>query len=172
NWTASASATWLTITPSGSTPGALNVSVDTSHLASGTYNATITISALGQTNAPQVISVTLSVTNLVLFSSFADGTMNGWAFSPLGFASNWSVANSALEYSGGGHTQVYAGDAGWTNYDLSVAVKLATLNDYPGGIRARINPSTGGGYAVWLYPAEHAIKLFHNSAWNIDTGLT
>ena len=84
-------------------------------------------------------------------------------FSPLGLGSNWSVSNGALQYNGDGHTQVYAGDSGWTNYNLNVAVKLATLNDYPGGIRGRIDPTTGAGYAVWLYPVEGVIKLFRNT---------
>ncbi len=140
-------------------------------LVTGTYTGLITVSAPGTTNGPQTISVSLLVTNLWLFSNFADGTMNGWAFSPLGFASNWSVSNNALQYNGGGHTQVYAGDAGWTNYNLNVSVKLATLNDYPGGIRGRLNPSTGAGYAVWLYPTEGLVKLFRNTAWDIDSGL-
>ncbi len=171
NWSASSNAGWLTVTPSGTTPGTLSVSVNASGLAIGTYTGTITVSSPQATNGPQTISVSLVVTNLYLFSNFADGTMNGWAFSPLGFASNWSVANSALQYNGGGHTQVYAGNSGWTDYTLNVAVKLASLSDYPGGIRGRLNPSTGSSYAAWLYPAEGVIRLFRNSAWNIDTGL-
>ena len=172
NWTATSDASWLTVTPSGTTPGVLSVSANTSGLAVGTYAGTITVSSSGAANPPQTISVTLTVTNLLLSDDFSDGTMNGWAFSPLGLIPNWSVANSALQYNGGGHTQVYAGSSGWTDYDLTVAVKLSTLSDYPGGIRGRLNLSTGGGYAVWLYPAEGVIKLFRNSAWNIDSGLT
>ncbi|MGH9517154.1 MAG: N,N-dimethylformamidase beta subunit family domain-containing protein [Terriglobales bacterium] len=172
SWTASSSAPWLIASPnSGSTPATLNVSVNAAGLTAGTYTGTVTITAAGATNPPQTINVSLSVTNLLLFSNFSDGTMNGWAFSPLGFASNWSVANGALQYNGGGHTQVFAGNSSWTDYTLNVAIKLASLNDYPGGIRARLNPATGAGYAVWLYPHEGLIKLFRNTAWNIDTGL-
>ncbi|HTT17835.1 MAG TPA: N,N-dimethylformamidase beta subunit family domain-containing protein [Candidatus Sulfotelmatobacter sp.] len=173
NWAASSNAAWLTATPSsGSTPTTVSISVNAAGLSAGTYTGTITVSASGTNNPPQTISVTLTVTNLLLFSNFSDGTMNGWAFSPLGFASNWSVSNGLLQYNGGGHTQVYAGDSAWTNYNLNVAIKLSTLNDYPGGIRGRLNPSTGAGYAVWLYPAQGLIKLFKNTAWDIDTGLT
>ncbi|MCU1306235.1 MAG: hypothetical protein JWN45_930 [Acidobacteriaceae bacterium] len=172
NWTASSNATWLSASSnSGTTPTTVSISVDVSSLTAGNYTGTITITAPGATNPPQTITVSLSVTNLLLFSNFADGTMNGWAFSPLGFTSNWSVANGALQYNGGGHTQVFAGDSGWTDYTLNVAVKLATLNDYPGGIRGRLNPATGSGYAVWLYPHEGLVKLFRNTAWNIDSGL-
>ena len=171
NWTASSNANWLVVAPSGTTPTALSVSVNSSQLATGTYSGTITISAAGSNGGPQTITVSLVVTNLWLFSNFADGTMNGWAFSPLGLASNWSVSNGVLQYNGGGHTQVYAGDSGWANYNLNVSVKLAALSDYPGGIRGRLSPTSGAGYAVWLYPSEGVIKLFRNTAWNIDSGL-
>lgn len=172
NWTASSSAPWLIASPnSGSTPASVAVSVNAAGLTAGTYTGTVTITSAGATNPPQTINVSLSVTNLLLFSNFSDGTMNGWAFSPLGFASNWSVANGALQYNGGGHTQAFAGNSIWADYTLNVAVKLASLNDYPGGIRGRLNPATGAGYAVWLYPHEGLIKLFRNTAWNIDTGL-
>jgi hypothetical protein len=172
SWTASSNQSWLSASPSsGTTPATVSISVNTSGLAAGNYTGTITISSSGATNLPQTITVSLTVTNLLLFSNFAGGTMNGWAFSPLGFDSNWSVSNNALQYNGGGHTQVFAGDSAWTDYSLNVAIKLATLSDYPGGIRGRLNPNTGAGYAVWLYPTEGLIKLFRNQAWDIDTGL-
>ena len=172
SWTAASNQSWLNISvSSGTTPATVSISVNTSGLAAGNYTGTITISASGATNPPQTINVSLTVTNLLLFSNFADGTMNGWAFSPLGFDSNWSVSSNALQYNGGGHTQVFAGDSAWANYSLNVAIKLASLSDYPGGIRGRLNPSTGAGYAAWLYPAQGLIKLFRNQAWDIDTGL-
>jgi hypothetical protein len=173
NWTASSSASWLVLNPSsGTTPQTISVSVNGTGLAGGTYTGTITISAPSATNQPQTIPVTLTLTNTLLFSNFADGTLQGWAFSPLGLASNWSVVNQSLRYNGNGHTQVYAGNSAWTNYTLNVAIKLATLSDYPGGIRGRVNPSTGAGYAVWLYPTEGVIRLYKNVAWDIDDGFT
>jgi hypothetical protein len=171
NWTASSNASWLIVTPSGTTPSSLTVSINATQLTTGTYSGVITINAPGSTTGPQTVSVSLVVTNLWLFSNFADGTMNGWAVSPLGLGSNWSVSSAALQYNGHGHTQLYTGDSGWTNYNLNVAVKLATLNNYPGGIRGRVNPNTGAGYAVWLYPVEGVIKLFRNTGWSIDSGL-
>ncbi len=56
---------------------------------------------------------------------------------------------------------------------MSADITLANLSNYPGGIRGRVNLATGASYAVWLYPADHTIKLFRTTAWNIDTaGLT
>ena len=65
SWMASDNAAWLTLTPvSGSNSGTVTASVNTSGLAAGTYNATITVTASGSTNSPQQIpvSLTLSVT--------------------------------------------------------------------------------------------------------------
>jgi len=172
-WTATANVPWLSMTPiSGTMPQTMSVSVNAAGLAVGSYKGTITVSASGATNTPQTISVQLTVTNLLLFSNFADGTMNGWAFSPLGLNGNWSVINQSLQYNGNGHTQVYAGNSAWTNYTVSAAIKLETLSDYPGGIRGRVNPSTGAGYAVWLYPTEGLIRLYKVVAWNIGLGYT
>lgn len=173
NWTASSSAPWLTLSSaSGIAPSVITAQADTNGLGIGTYSANITIAAPGVANSPQVIPVTLTVSGLLMSSDFNDGTMQGWAISPLGRASNWSVVAGAAQYNGGGHTQVYAGDANWTDYDLQVDVKLATTSDYPGGIRGRVNAVTGASYALWLYPNEKLLRLYRTVGWNIDSGFT
>jgi hypothetical protein len=176
NWTASSNESWLSASPSSGTtpssPSSVSISVDASGLAIGTYTGTITISSSGATNPPQTIPVSLTVANLLISTNFANSSLDGWAFSPLGLSSNWSFANSALQFNGGGETQVYAGNSAWTDYSVNVAFKLATLVDYPGGIRGRVNPATGGGYAAWLYPSEGVIKLWRCAAWDIDNELT
>jgi N,N-dimethylformamidase beta subunit-like, C-terminal/Domain of unknown function (DUF4082)/Bacterial Ig domain/Viral BACON domain/3-keto-disaccharide hydrolase len=172
SWSASVSAPWLIVSAaSGTTPASLSVSVNTASLTGGIYTGTVTVTAPGAANSPQVISVTLTLTSLLLSSNFNAGTMDGWAFSPLGLATNWTVVNQALQYNGGGHTQVYAGNSAWADYTVQADIKLATLNDYPGGIRGRVNPSTGAAYTVWLYPHEGLLKLYRNTAWNIDAGV-
>ncbi len=64
-WSASDNASWLTLnTTSGTTTtetDPITVSVNTSGLSAGTYNATITISASGATNTPRTVPVTLTV---------------------------------------------------------------------------------------------------------------
>ncbi|MGE5323156.1 MAG: N,N-dimethylformamidase beta subunit family domain-containing protein, partial [Actinomycetota bacterium] len=172
-WTASASASWIVLSAaSGSTPATLSVSVNPIGLAAGTYTGTVTVTPSGGATGPQTINVSLTVTGLLLSSNFNDGTMAGWAISPLGLASNWSVINGALQYNGGGHTQVYAGDSSWTDYSVEADIKLSTTSDFPGGIRGRVNPATGAAYTLWLYPSEGLIKLFSNVTWNIDSGFT
>jgi hypothetical protein len=110
---------------------------------------------------------------LLLSDDFNDGNFNGWTVSPLGFAAGWSVVNGVLNYNGGGHTQLYRGDAAWTDYTFDTTVRLVTGSNFPGGIRARVNPTTGAGYAVWLYPASGQVVLYRATGWNIDSpGLT
>ena len=111
--------------------------------------------------------------SVLLQDDFNDGTADGWIVSPLGHATGWNVVNEAYTFDGSGHTQSYAGSADWTDYTLEVDFRLSSLNNYPGGIRGRVNPTTGAGYALWLYPATGEVKLFRATGWNIDSpGLT
>lgn len=169
NWAASSNVSWLQVSAaSGTAPSVLNISVNTSGLTPGAYTGTIIISASGANGSPQTIPVTLNMTGILLQSSFSSGTLTGWAYSPLGLASNWSISNNTLSYNGGGATQIYAGNANWQDYTVQTDFLLISASDYPGGIRARINPSTGASYAAWLYPAEGVIKLWRTTAWNIN----
>ncbi|HKD13774.1 MAG TPA: hypothetical protein VKE71_04435 [Candidatus Angelobacter sp.] len=173
NWSATTTGSFLSLSSTaGAAPSTTNVQASISGLGMGTYSGSVTVTGPGAQSSPQTVPVTLNVSGLLMSSNFSDGTMQGWAISPLGKAQNWTVANSAIQYNGGGHTQIYAGDGAWANYDLQVAVKLATLSDYPGGIRGRVNPNSGASYALWLYPNEKLIKLYRTVAWNIDSGFT
>jgi len=172
NWSASVSANtpWLTLSSySGTAPSSTNVQASISGLGAGTYTGSITITAPGALSSPQTIPVTLTVSGLLMSST---GTLQGWANSPLGLAQDWSIVNGAIQNNGGGHTQIYAGDGNWANYDMKVGIKLASLLDYPGGIRGRVNPSSGASYALWLYPNERIVRLYRTIAWNIDSGYT
>jgi len=64
SYTIATSAAWLSATPtSGTTPGSISVGVNTSGLAVGTYNGTVTVTATGASNSPQTIAVTFNVTS-------------------------------------------------------------------------------------------------------------
>jgi Domain of unknown function (DUF4082)/Bacterial Ig domain/Viral BACON domain len=172
SWTASASASWLTISASsGTTPSTITVSANTSGLASGSYSGTITITSAGAPNSPQTVPVSVTVANILMASNFGTQGLQGWAFSPLGLSAGWTVANQSAQYSGSGNTQIYAGNSGWTDYTLAVPIKLLSANNWPGGIRGRMNPATGAGYAVWLYPTQGLVILYRTSAWSIDQSL-
>jgi hypothetical protein len=172
NWTATVSANtpWLTLSAaSGTAPSTINVQTNVSGLGVGNYSGSINVSAPGVLNSPQNIPVTLTLSGLLLSST---GSLQGWANSPLGLAQDWSIVNGTIQNNGGGHTQLYAGDGNWTSYDLKADIKLSSLSDYPGGIRARVNPSSGASYALWLYPNEGIVRLYRTVAWNIDSGFT
>ena len=104
----------------------------------------------------------------LLEDDFASGLTN-WTPSPLGLFSNWSGASGTASYNGGGHTQIYTGDDEWANYSFEVKFRLANGSNHPGGIRGRVDTTTGESYAAWIYPADGVIKLFRTAAWNIDT---
>ena len=62
SWTAKASDAWLSISPaSGTAPTAASVSVSPAALSAGTYNGSIQLSAVGASNSPLSIAVTLTV---------------------------------------------------------------------------------------------------------------
>src|SRR2546426_12679870 len=69
NWTASVSASWLSISPaSGATTtqtDVITVTVNPTGLTSNIYTAPVTISALGATNSPQQVLITLAIKTLV-----------------------------------------------------------------------------------------------------------
>ncbi len=172
-WTATSTVPWLTVTPSsGSGAATLTVTAKTAGLGSGAFSGAVKVSSTNASNSPLSIPVSLAINGVLMGDTFASGTLAGWAYSPLGLASDWSVVNSAVHFNGAGHTQIYAGDAAWTDYTVQASIKLASLANYPGGIRGRINPSTGASYAVWLYPNSSVIRLYKTQQWNIDAGFT
>ncbi len=107
SYTVTPSATWLVGAPtSGSTPGNINVSINTTGLVVGTYSGSLSVAATGAGNTPFSVPVTLTVTppSLVTSStsvSFAY-TLGGTAPGSLnvsvtstGAALSYTVAKSA-----------------------------------------------------------------------------
>lgn len=140
SYTASASTQsgggWLSVTPSGTTPGVLTVSVNPAGLAPATYQGTITVSSAGASNSPQTASVTLNITaapSLVLSpTSLTFGFQQGGSAPP---AQNVSVTStgsvlsfsaSASTTSGGNWLSVSPG-SGNTPGTVSVSVSPGSL---------------------------------------------
>jgi hypothetical protein len=62
NWTASESASWLSVSPgSGTNAGTITVTPDVTGLAAGTYTTDVTVAAAGAGGSPKTIPVTLTV---------------------------------------------------------------------------------------------------------------
>jgi hypothetical protein len=63
-YTATTSAAWLKASQtSGTTPGSVAVSVNSTGMTAGTYTGTVNITAAGASNSPQTVAVTFVVTN-------------------------------------------------------------------------------------------------------------
>src|SRR6185437_4146228 len=152
-YTVSSDSAWLLVSSSsGSTPGNLNASVNPSGLALGSYSGHIIITAPGVSNSPLSIPVRLEVLTSDLSENFVNAS-NGWIVSPMGLGTGWSVSNGVYSHSGLGLSQSCTGNSNWSDYVMDANIKLSSLSNWPGGIRSRVDPSTGAGYAVWLYPA-------------------
>ncbi len=62
SWSASSSASWLTVSPaSGTGSGTLTLGINTAGLTAQTYNGAITVTASGAANSPQTIAAALTV---------------------------------------------------------------------------------------------------------------
>ena len=150
---ASSDGTRMTVQIPGGAPGSVNVTASNSGGTATLANGLTYMNAAG-----------------ILFSdSFNSGTLNNWNVSPLGLFSNWSATSDLADYNGGGPTQIFAGQATWSNYTVETKFQVFSDQNYPGGLRGRVNLSTGACYAVWIYPASNALKLLYVTAWDIDS---
>jgi glucose/arabinose dehydrogenase/PKD repeat protein len=140
NWTASESASWLTVTPaSGTAPSTLTASVSTAGLAPGTYTAPITVTAAGATGSPKTVNVTLVVSAAPPVLTVSP--------SSLSFTATQGGANPAAQTvnvtNGGG------GTLSWTASDnqpwLSVALASGTGAGTP-SVSANIAGLAAGTY--------------------------
>jgi hypothetical protein len=152
NWTSSDDAAWLAFTPTTGLLGAeVEVTVDPTGLAAGTYSGLITITAAGVTGSPQAVSISLAVKTPAQdqppFGEFAtpkrDSTVSssipvtGWVLDDVGVTSV-EIYRSPL--TGEGTKLVYIGDALFVEGarpDIEAA-----FPDYPANYRA------GWGYML------------------------
>jgi hypothetical protein len=102
SWTATDDATWLTLSPtSGTAPSAVTLSVNTSGLAAGTYNGTITITAAGATNSPVSVPVTLTVNAVsaqLLINGGFEGSASPWTLSVFTWTGTGSFPHTGAGY--------------------------------------------------------------------------
>lgn len=118
NWQVSATVSWLTCSPtSGTGTGVITVTPNGTGLTPGSYTGSISVSATGASNSPQVIPVTLKVyasTNSPIgsFDSPADGVtgitgsiaVTGWVLDDIGVESVkiYRQENGGMVYIGDG----------------------------------------------------------------------
>jgi hypothetical protein len=110
----------------------------------------------------------------ILFQdAFNLASLSNWTASPMGLFGNWTAAQDLADYNGGGHTQLFAGSSAWTDYTVQARFNVFSISNYPGGLRGRVNLSTGAGYEAWILPNSRQIVLYRTTGWSIDSpGLT
>lgn len=134
----------------------------------------------------------LSALNVISFAGtlvedFDDGDAEGWERSPQNEDNDdvfWGVVDGEMMFDPQGQDWAaaisqmnFVGTPGtpnveeWTDYEVSVDVKLTDMGNYPGGIRARVDLETGGHYVLWLYPGRSEMTLYKGPGWDINTGL-
>jgi len=118
NWTAAGSNDWLTVTPgSGTDSGVLTIAIARTDLSPGTYQGTVTVTALGATNNPQTITVNYQVYDAAANPPFGyfekpEGGTVASAIAVTGWAlDNTGVASVKIYYGTGLADRAYIGDA-------------------------------------------------------------
>ena len=134
NWSATASATWLSVAPVlGTAPSTLSVLVSPAGLSAGTYTGSVQISAAGASNSPVSVTVTLTVVPaaavlLVSPQAFTFSYMVGGA---LPASQKASITNN----SGGALSWTASASAAWVGLSSASGTAPATLS-------VSVNPAT------------------------------
>jgi hypothetical protein len=101
NWSVSDDATWLNLSQlSGSDSGTVTLSVDIAGLTAGAYNANLTITAIGSTNSPVIIPVTLTINAPPLPETLTLLVPNGGDILPSGgtYAICWKAPSNVVKF--------------------------------------------------------------------------
>ncbi len=139
SYTIATSAAWLTATPtSGTTPGSISVGVNTSGLAVGTYNGSVTVTATGASNSPQTIAVTFNVTSSTPSLTLSPTTLT---YSYTIGATTPASQNVSVTSSGSALNYTVTTSAAWLT-------ATPTSGTTPGSISVAVNTS---GLAVGTY---------------------
>ncbi len=152
-WTATSNSGWLVLSPtSGADNGggsSVGVSIDTTGLAPGTYNGTVSLSAGGNgavQNSPQTVPVTLTVTGFTV-----SGTANACADS--GCSTSVPLAGATVTLTGNGPSLTTTTDTSGNysfgnvtqgNCTISVSGNNGTSTNYTGSASINVTGNQSG----------------------------
>ena len=176
SYTVGTSATWLTASPaSGSTPGSVSVGVNTTGVTAGTYNGTVTVTAGGASNSPQVVNVSFTVTaatpNLTLspttlaFNYQAGGTAPAVQYistGSTGAALSYTVSSSATWLTASpasgstpGTVSVGINTSGLStgSYNGTVTVTAGSAGNSPQRVNISLNVTAAGPPSLVMSPS-------------------
>jgi hypothetical protein len=131
NWTASESASWLSISPaSGTNNGTITVTPSITGLPPGTYTTDVTVTAPGVGGSPATIPVTLTVDPIV--PPALSVTPSSLAFNATqGGAAPAAKTLSVMNTGGGTLSWTASDDASWLTVTPSSGTDAATLTATP-----------------------------------------
>jgi uncharacterized protein (TIGR03437 family) len=90
SWTATASQSWLSVTPSsGTAPSTLSISVSPASLSAGTYTGNVQVTASGASNTPLTIGVTLTVSQAAGPPPTITGVLNAASYQAIVAPATW-----------------------------------------------------------------------------------
>jgi N,N-dimethylformamidase beta subunit-like, C-terminal/Domain of unknown function (DUF4082)/Concanavalin A-like lectin/glucanases superfamily/Fibronectin type III domain/Viral BACON domain/Bacterial Ig domain len=131
DWTASESATWLSLSPaSGTNTGTITVTPSITGLAAGTYTTDVTVAATGASGSPKTITVTLTVNPPTPPALSVSPTT--LAFTATAGGTSPAAKTVAVTNTGGSTLDVTASDdAAWLAVTPASATAPATLTVTP-----------------------------------------
>lgn len=132
SWTAASNQSWLTVSAaSGTGAGTIFVNANTAAMAAGTYTGVVTVAAVGATNAPQNIGVTLTVTA----APSLHATPATLTFTAAAGASNPAAQSISIANAGGGTLS-------WTAAKTQTWLSLSTASGTGAGTIS-VQPAVG-----------------------------
>jgi uncharacterized protein (TIGR03437 family) len=162
---------WLLVTPSGTTPAPVTVSVNPAGLAAGTYQGTVLVTGIGAGNSPQSVPVTLRVSNDPLITSSTSQLSFNYQIgqaAPVAQALELrSTTGATLNYSigattaAGGNWLLLGTTSGSTPGSLTVGASVAGLaaGTYEGTIMVTAT-NAATGVAAPNSPLSVPVKLY------------
>ena len=142
---ATSGGSWLSATGTGGTPGSTTVSVNPANMSAGTYKGTVTITAAGASNSPQLIPVTLTITAAASPTIVANPTSLNFAYTSggsmpasqsIGISSSTSTSFSyTVAATGGTWLTASGGGSSPGNVQVSVNPTGMSAGTYSGTVR-------------------------------------
>ncbi|HEU0025243.1 MAG TPA: LamG-like jellyroll fold domain-containing protein, partial [Thermoleophilaceae bacterium] len=144
SWTASDNQTWLSVSPvSGTAPGTISVSTNTSGLAAGTYTGIVTVTAAGASGSPKTVAVTLTVNTA---PPPGTGPVGAWGFDE-------TSGTSVSDASGHGNNGTISGAVRTTAGKAGSALTFDGVNDWVTvADAASLDLTNRATLEAWVYP--------------------
>ena len=137
NWTASANASWLSVSPtSGATPSTATVAVTNTNMAANTYNGTLTVTASNGSSATVQALLTLTappppIGNEFITNGGFEGGVSPWAQTGVGnYINNANYAHSGTGSVSLGTDSFVGGGALYQQFTIPSTASTANLTFY------------------------------------------